>query len=200
MLKFSFLMQRAGTNFRLGRIILPLPFFWATFPKSSSILYCNGLKEIHGTSRILTSPISQPVRKRPLKIVTCCWVGFSSAGAVHYRVRWDSNHSSFTEGRVQSLAVRQQTHFHSNIVIFSGCQGDTYCCHFPALCLDIRCKEQQRSTQLSPLHRTKPEESSPFGGPVHRLWAQLRQQPRSSRPACPMGERVPGLVGAPPSS
>lgn len=44
MLKFSFPMRRAGTSFRLGKIILPLPFFLATFPKSSSVLFCKGFE------------------------------------------------------------------------------------------------------------------------------------------------------------
>lgn len=152
MLKLSFPMWRAGTSFRLGKIILPLPFILSHTPQIwlHSLLQ-GGWKAIHGTSRIVTSPSSQPVKKRSLETVPCCWVGFSAAGAVQYKARWDSNHSSCTEGRVQGLVVWQQPHFHSNICYILRVSGGHILLSFPSAVFGYRMQRAATSTQLSPL-------------------------------------------------
>lgn len=87
--------------------------------------------------------------------------------------------------------MQQQPHFHSNITLFSGCQGDTYCCHFPVPCLYNGCKEQPQNMELSLLHLIQ------TGGAA---WLVPDASAPSPQRVHPTGKRVPGLLGAVPSS
>lgn len=86
--------------------------------------------------------------------------------------------------------MQQQPHFHSNITLFSGCQGDTYCCHFPVPCLCSGCKEQPQNMELSPPAAGVRGEDFP---PKQRNWSSRLHFPTAlhgsaltTAPACPI--------------
>lgn len=84
--------------------------------------------------------------------------------------------------------MRQQPHFHSNIVIFSGCQGDTYCCHFPRAVFGYQM--QRAATKHAAI--TAP---SRYAGGGQHLWWPGASAPSSAHRGA-LGQLVPRGTGS----